>query len=122
VAVAIAAIFLLPDHPLTTRWLTPEQRELAHSRMERDTVGLQESRGAIAGFKQALTDPRLALFVLFQTLHMVRVFCQCIEWYTDALGCLWIQFVLPHCGQNARLFHHSHFGYGKLFIHYFVHK
>jgi len=70
VAVAIAAIFMLPDHPLTTRWLTEDQRLLAHSRMERDTVGLQESRGAIAGFKQALTDPRLGLFVLFQTLHM----------------------------------------------------
>lgn len=67
---AVAALWLLPDHPLTTRWLTPEQRQLAHDRMERDTVGLQESRGAIAGFKQALTDPRLALFVLFQTLHM----------------------------------------------------
>jgi len=40
--------------------------------MDRDTVGLQESRGAMAGFKQALTDPKLALFVLFQTLHMVR--------------------------------------------------
>jgi hypothetical protein len=65
-------MFLLPDHPLTTRWLTPEQRQLAHDRMTRDTVGLQESRGAIAGFKQALTDPKLALFVLFQTLHMVR--------------------------------------------------
>jgi MFS family permease len=70
VAVAVAALWLLPDHPLTTRWLSPEQRQLAHDRMERDTVGLQESRGAIAGFKQALTDPRLALFVLLQTLHM----------------------------------------------------
>lgn len=70
VAVAIAAFFLLPDHPLTTRWLTPEQRQLAHDRMERDTVGLEESRGAVAGFKQAIQDPKLLLFVFLQTLHV----------------------------------------------------
>jgi hypothetical protein len=81
--------------------------------MERDTVGLQESRGAIAGFKQALTDPRLALFVLFQTLHMVCVFCQCIELYTDVLGCLWVQLVLPHCCQDVGIQHHSHPGHGE---------
>lgn len=69
-AIAVLALFLLPDHPLGTRWLTPEQRELAQARMDRDTVGLEKSQGALLGFKQAVIDPRLWLFVLLQNLHL----------------------------------------------------
>ncbi|KAJ4986194.1 vitamin H transporter [Stagonosporopsis vannaccii] len=36
--VAIIGLFLLPDYPLTTRWLTPDERQLAHDRIVRDTV------------------------------------------------------------------------------------
>ncbi|WVW83892.1 hypothetical protein I302_105914 [Kwoniella bestiolae CBS 10118] len=68
--VAVVALFLLPDHPLTTRWLTPSERQLAQDRMDRDTVGLVESKGSIAGFKQAIKDPRLWLFVSLQTMHL----------------------------------------------------
>ncbi|KAH8113243.1 MFS general substrate transporter [Phellopilus nigrolimitatus] len=45
IAVAIAAIFILPDFPTTTRWLTPEERSLAIRRMAEDggiNVGDQE--------------------------------------------------------------------------------
>ncbi|OWZ51203.1 MFS transporter [Cryptococcus neoformans 125.91] len=68
--VSIIAIWLLPDHPLTTSWLSPEERELAHLRMERDTVGLQESKGTLIGLKQAAADPKLWLLTLLQTLHL----------------------------------------------------
>ncbi|WVR09659.1 hypothetical protein IAU60_006734 [Kwoniella sp. DSM 27419] len=70
VGIAILALWMLPDHPLTTRWLTPEQRQLAHDRMARDTVGLEVSAGAIHGFKQAMRDPRLWLLVVLQNLHL----------------------------------------------------
>jgi len=70
VGVAVICIFLLPDTPLTTRWLTPEQRQLAHDRIQRDTVGLSESKGARAGFMQALRDPRLYLLVFMQNMHL----------------------------------------------------
>jgi MFS family permease len=69
-AVGIAGMFLLADNPLTTRWLTPEQRQLAHDRMVRDTVGLEESRGARAGFLQAVRDPRLWLLAFIQNMHL----------------------------------------------------
>lgn len=36
VIVAFACIFILPDMPKTTRWLTPEQRELASWRLDED--------------------------------------------------------------------------------------
>lgn len=68
--VAIVCIFLLPDEPLTTRWLTPEQQQLAHERIQRDTVGLEQSKGARAGFMQALRDPRLYLLVFMQNMHL----------------------------------------------------
>ncbi|KAF9697963.1 hypothetical protein EKO04_003975 [Ascochyta lentis] len=45
IGVAIVCIFLLPDEPLTTKWLTPEQRRLAHARIQRDTVGLEHTKG-----------------------------------------------------------------------------
>ncbi|KAH7406923.1 major facilitator superfamily domain-containing protein [Phaeosphaeria sp. MPI-PUGE-AT-0046c] len=70
VGIAVICIFVLPDTPLTTRWLTPEQRQLAHDRIQRDTVGLAESKGAKAGFMQALRDPRLYLLVFMQNMHL----------------------------------------------------
>ena len=36
IAVAFLAIFILPDFPTTTRWLTPLERELAIQRMAED--------------------------------------------------------------------------------------
>lgn len=36
IAVAMAAIFILPDFPLTTRWLSPLERKLALQRMAED--------------------------------------------------------------------------------------
>jgi sugar phosphate permease len=70
IGIALICIFILPDTPLTTRWLTPEQRQLAHDRIERDTVGRSESKGARAGFMQALRDPRLYLLVFMQNMHL----------------------------------------------------
>lgn len=63
---AFVAMVLLPDHPLKTRWLTPEERQLAQDRMDRDTVGLEPSKGAWVGFKQALKDPKVYLLILMQ--------------------------------------------------------
>jgi hypothetical protein len=34
--VAVCALFILPDFPHNTRWLTPEERALAMSRLEND--------------------------------------------------------------------------------------
>lgn len=70
VGVSIVCVFLLPDEPLTTKWLTPEQRQLAHDRIQRDTVGLEPSKGVKAGFMQALRDPRLYLLVFMQNMHL----------------------------------------------------
>ncbi|KIW06366.1 uncharacterized protein PV09_02824 [Verruconis gallopava] len=67
---AIIGLVLLPDAPLKTWWLNHEERQLAHDRIARDTVGLEESKGARAGFMQAIKDPRLYLLCFIQNMHL----------------------------------------------------
>ena len=86
VAVAAVAIFTLADNPLNTRWLTPEQRQLAHDRMVQDTVGLEESRGARAGFVQAVRDPRLWLLCFIQNMHLSA--CSFNNFFPTVVGSL----------------------------------
>lgn len=38
----MAAIFILPDFPTTTKWLTPQERRLAQIRLEED-VGVNDN-------------------------------------------------------------------------------
>jgi hypothetical protein len=68
--VAIVTLWLLPDYPENTRWLTEGERALATSRMQRDTVGHEESKGVRAGFVAAIRDPRLYVFLLMQNMHL----------------------------------------------------
>lgn len=68
--VAMLGFWLLPDTPLTTRWLKPEERELAHSRMERDRVGDKGQASAMEGLKQACKDPKTWIFCLMQNFHL----------------------------------------------------
>ncbi|KAH7125225.1 major facilitator superfamily domain-containing protein [Dendryphion nanum] len=84
--VAIIGIWMLPDYPLTTRWLSPEERQLAHDRIVRDTVGLEPSKGARAGFKQAIRDPRLYLLCLMQNMHLSA--CSFNNFFPTVVGSL----------------------------------
>jgi hypothetical protein len=58
IAVALVAIFVLPDFPSTTRWLTPLERRLAEKRQEEDAAGLgdesDEGAGAEGGEQKPL--------------------------------------------------------------------
>lgn len=58
IAVAVLAIFVLPDFPANTRWLSAEERALALRRMEEDAgVGDDEqTEGQRSGFWMAVTD------------------------------------------------------------------
>ena len=57
-AVAVLAIFILPDFPHNTRGLTPQERALAMRRMEED-VGIgdgDETETSTSGLRLAVTD------------------------------------------------------------------
>ncbi|KAF6842417.1 hypothetical protein CMUS01_03122 [Colletotrichum musicola] len=68
--ISIASAFILPDEPLNTRWLSEDERRLAHSRVARDTVDLHENTSTFAGLLEACRDPRLWALVLMQHFHM----------------------------------------------------
>lgn len=71
VATALVAIPVLPDHPLTTKWLSPQERQLAHDRICRDTVEQSDGAGGtMANLKAAFGDSRLYLLALMQNVHL----------------------------------------------------
>ena len=67
---AIVSAFLLPDEPLKTRWLSPEERQLAQARIERDTVEIRANTTACAGLREAAKDRNLWILVAMQHFHM----------------------------------------------------
>lgn len=70
ILVAIAAFFFLPNSPLETRWLSAEERQLAHSRIAIDTTEKRAGTSTWTGLKEAASDYRLWLFALMCNLHL----------------------------------------------------
>ncbi|KAF7355270.1 MFS general substrate transporter [Mycena sanguinolenta] len=75
--VAVCAIFILPDFPATSKWLTPEERELALLRMAEDVgIGDQdetETHGHFGGLWMALSDWRVWLFAFAMTAQVIAL-------------------------------------------------
>jgi hypothetical protein len=73
IGVAIAAGFILPDYPATTKWLSEEERNFASWRLMIDINETDDthSRSIWEGVKLCLTDYRLYLFVLTQHLSIL---------------------------------------------------
>ena len=68
--ISVGSAFVLPNEPQNTWWLTPEQKTLAQSRMEEDTVQLKANTSTWAGLKDALKDKNLWVLIFMQHLHM----------------------------------------------------
>ncbi|KAH7009755.1 major facilitator superfamily transporter [Ilyonectria destructans] len=68
--IAVAGYFLLPDFPLTTWWLTQDERDLAYNRMELDTVANKGETSTMQGLKQAASDPTVWLFCAMAHMHL----------------------------------------------------
>ncbi|KZT52150.1 MFS general substrate transporter [Calocera cornea HHB12733] len=65
IAVAVMAMVILPDFPITTSWLSAEERNIADARLARD--GHERGRKkafSLHGLKLALKDWRTYLFIL----------------------------------------------------------
>ncbi|KAG0708677.1 MFS general substrate transporter [Suillus ampliporus] len=82
ILVAISAFFILPDFPHNTRWLTPEERALAISRLAEDGHGRVDvlgKRTTMQGLRDAVSDWKvwwlsLALLIQFVALSFVIYF------------------------------------------------
>lgn len=70
---ALLAFYFLPDHPLTTRWLTPEQRQLAHDRIHTDTTDVREATSVWVGLRESLSDWRTWALCLMYNFHLSSV-------------------------------------------------
>jgi MFS family permease len=73
IGVACASFFLLPDHPLQTRWLNEAERQLAHRRIAADTTQREEATSVWVGLRQALADWRTWVFCLMYNTHISSV-------------------------------------------------
>lgn len=68
--IAVIGFFLLPDFPLTTWWLTEDERNLAYNRIELDTVGNKGETSTWNGLKQAAKDPMVWIFCFMAHMHL----------------------------------------------------
>jgi hypothetical protein len=68
---AIAAVFLVPNTPVTTRWLSKQESELAENRMIRDRLLAHEHELRMTALANAVRDPLTWLFCLIQNFHYV---------------------------------------------------
>ncbi|KAG9232507.1 hypothetical protein BJ875DRAFT_466617 [Amylocarpus encephaloides] len=58
VFVDIIAFLLLPNPPLETSWLTPEERKLTNDRIERHTIGRRQDGTTVwKGLRETVLDP-----------------------------------------------------------------
>ncbi|KAK7061677.1 major facilitator superfamily domain-containing protein [Favolaschia claudopus] len=77
VFIAVCAIFILPDFPATSKFLTPEERELALLRMTEDAgVGDQdetENHGQFGGLRMAFFDWRVWWLAFAMTAQVVAL-------------------------------------------------
>lgn len=69
VVISLAAIFILPDFPSTTTWLTAEERALAIHRLHAHNGSVDEERGPLLqGLKMAALDYKVWLLTLIVIL------------------------------------------------------
>lgn len=75
--VALCAMFILPDFPATTGWLSEDERRLAKRRMEED-AGVGDERetevgGHAAGLRMAVTDWKVWWMAVAMTSEVIAL-------------------------------------------------
>ena len=72
-AFAISCIFIIPNFPHTTKWLTDEQKAYALWRLKNDATEDDDSTSTSIwqGLKLALVDYRIYIFILLQHLSIL---------------------------------------------------
>ncbi|KZO91348.1 sugar transporter [Calocera viscosa TUFC12733] len=88
---AVCAIFILPDFPSTTTWLTPEERKLAEWRMAEDGKGSSDEdlttvHSQIRGLILAVTDWKVWFLAFMMTAEVIGLSFNAYFPLTGTLG------------------------------------
>lgn len=62
---SLVLLFFLPDSALQAKWLTPQEREIAHSRPQRKTHSFKNTRWLPYQAVEALKDPKTWLLFFY---------------------------------------------------------
>jgi ACS family allantoate permease-like MFS transporter len=65
----ISLWWLLPDSPLTARWLSERERLIAVERLKSNKTGVKNTHHKKEQIKEALTDPKVWLLVVAVFIH-----------------------------------------------------
>ncbi|TFY75869.1 hypothetical protein EWM64_g8143 [Hericium alpestre] len=74
IVVGFATIYLLPDYPNNTRWLSPAERRLAQVRLAEDAGEADEDTATDSpwnGFVLAMKDPKTSIFALISCTQLL---------------------------------------------------
>ncbi|KAI0057886.1 MFS general substrate transporter [Artomyces pyxidatus] len=74
ILVGFLSMYLLPDFPSNTRWLTPAERRLAQVRLSEDAGEADEDTArdsAWGGFVLAVKDPKVSIFALMMCSQLL---------------------------------------------------
>ncbi|RPD58871.1 MFS general substrate transporter [Lentinus tigrinus ALCF2SS1-7] len=74
IVIGILAVFILPDYPNNTRWLSPAQRRLAQVRLAEDAGEADEDIGnnsALKGLTMAVKDPKVLIFAVMTCCQLL---------------------------------------------------
>ncbi|OGE54431.1 hypothetical protein PENARI_c006G10224 [Penicillium arizonense] len=67
----IVMLVVLPDSPLTTRYLTPSQRKIMVDRLRENQTGIENRHFKMHQFVEALTDVKVLFFFLIALLQAI---------------------------------------------------
>lgn len=88
--VGFFAMWLLPDYPHNTKWLTPDERHLAQVRLAEDAGEADkdpENASFFEGIKLALKDPKILIFMVMSCCQVLGVsFAVFLPTLTATLG------------------------------------
>jgi hypothetical protein len=80
-------MFILPDYPATTKWLTTEERNLAILRVAEEASDEDNEIGVVAGLKMAFLDPALYFIWIMQLgLNTASAFTNFFPTIVQSLG------------------------------------
>lgn len=112
VALGIGAVFILPDYPHTTAWITERERFIAERRLTLDIGESDETedKSAFQGLKLALVDPKVWLLGLtyHATIMGLSVSFQTTPLHGQRLSncSKSVCFLLPHNHPSIGLWYH----------------